>query len=187
MTIKYKDQMFGQIEVDVTMNGKKVRGRRVILPMPPSENTRLVVNYDGVHDLMAHRFSGSKKTKRGTLRNSTKYNQWIAGASNLLKKGKLPMLEGDCTVLLTVVFPDNRVRDAQNREKALFDAFTASGCIYKDDFNIKLHATHKTVIEGHSFVIAMIFKYGECDALTIDEDYIKGVAQFFEGLEDNVN
>lgn len=142
---------YGQREVYLTLNGNKVKGRQVVLPMPPTENNR--------HQPIVRR-------GHPVLINTTAYNSWLNAARNALMKGKLPKLDGDVSVLVMVVFPDERRRDAQNREKALFDAFTQSGCVYEDDCKIKLHATMKQTIKNESAVIAYIVPY---EALMLDD------------------
>lgn len=142
---------YGQREVNITLFGNKVTAREIVLPMPPSENVRL---------------EGRVIRGRCMFHNTKEYNAWLERAKHDCMKGKLPMLEEPVTVFVTVVFPDNKRRDNQNREKPLFDAMTRSGCVYKDDCLIKQHFTREEVIKGQSFVLVYVVPYS---ALTLDE------------------
>ncbi len=142
---------YGQREVNITLFGNKVQAREIILPMPPSENIRL---------------EGRVVKGRCQFHNSKEYNIWLERARQACMKGKLAQLEEEVTVFVTVVFPDARRRDNQNREKPLFDAMTKSGCVYKDDCLIKQHFTREEIIKGQSFVLVYVVPYKE---LTLDE------------------
>lgn len=142
---------YGQREVNITLFGKKLQAREIILPMPPSENERL---------------QGRVIRGKCLFHNTKTYNVWLERARQACMKGKLAQYEEEVTVFVTVVFPDNRRRDNQNREKPLFDAMTKSGCVYKDDCLIKQHFTREEVIKGQSFVLVYVVPYKD---LTLDE------------------
>lgn len=151
---------YGQREVNLTIGGNKIKAREIVLPMPPTENNR------------------HQPVKRGShvaLCNTTVYNKWLNMAKHALMKGKLPRIDGDVTVIFTVVFPDMRRRDAQNREKATFDAFTQSGCVYEDDCNIRLHITRKEILKDEMYVLAYVMPYEEfkLEDLLLSEEFLK--------------
>ncbi len=161
---------YGQREVILTFYGKKITAREVILPMPPTENNRHQPVYRRGHAVLC---------------NTVVYNKWLAMAKHALMKGKLPRLSGDVAVIFIVVFPDNRRRDAQNREKATFDAFTQCECMYEDDCFIKLHVTRKEVVKGEECIIAYVMPYEELklDELLLTETQL--IAKINQAKEEN--
>lgn len=172
-------ESFGQNRCNITINGKKFEARQILLPMPPTENRRLELDYVGTKVFLANKFNSSKRGKRGVLRNSTEYNQWISAAANALKKGRLPKITEPVTVFIECVFPNNRRRDVQNRSKAFFDALTASEHIFEDDCQVELFSMHKTVIKDASFILAYLFPTASLPVtdVKINEDYIKQIAE----------
>ena len=154
---------YGQREVYINLNDKvnaeRFIGRQIILPMSISKNDWIEVNWQAVK---SHAFNGyyanSKKGKTGILKASTAYNRYKALASHLLKKGKLPMLKGDIVVLMTVVFGDRKVRDAQNYTQVVYDAMEDSGCLFENDTQIKFSSTLKEYIKGQNFILAYVFE-----------------------------
>lgn len=161
---------YGQRECTVTIQGKQVKGREVILPIPPSENTRVTPNF-------ACMYANSKK--KGALKNSTDYNRWINASRNLLRKGKLPIIKGNVTAYVTLVFPDNRTRDADNRLKGLFDSWTKSECLIEDDRFIDTVILNKKVIKGQSFCLSFVMSSDELSdlGLTLNKDYLDSVCE----------
>lgn len=159
---------FGQRECKVTLFGQKVTAREIVLPMPPSENDRLEASVKHFTD------AAGKKRHAVRFHNTKKYNQWLALAQTMLMKGKLEQFETPVTVITTVVFPDNLRRDNQNREKALFDAMTKSGCVYRDDCLIKQHFTREEVIKGQSFVLVYVIPYAQLplDDMAVSQEYL---------------
>lgn len=170
--------VYGQTLCKIQINGQEIKARQVILPLPPSENKRLEVDIGAVRGFLGTYYSASKKTRRrGLMRNSTAYNQWKRAAETLLRKGKLPKIEGPVCVLLTVVFPDGRIRDAQNREKAVFDAMQDCTCLIENDVNVVFHTTERRIISGKSFLLAFVFPFGALEnPFTVDEDYLQKIA-----------
>lgn len=160
---------FGQREVRIKLFGEWVDAREIVLPLPPSENVRLEGRVTVFKDKAG-------KTHHGVrFHNSRTYNQWLDYARHALMKGKLPQFEEPVCVFTTVVFPDNRRRDNQNREKPLFDAMTQSGCVYTDDCLIKQHFTREEVIKGKTFVLAYVVPYRllRMDEFAVDIDYLQ--------------
>lgn len=145
--------IYGQCNCTLNIFGKEVKGRQVILPLPPTENRRLEVT--AVSNFVSTYYAGARKKR--VVHNSTQYARWLQAAATLLRKGKLPPYTEPVCVFITVVFPDNRVRDAQNREKALFDTMEKSGCLIDNDTNIYFHTTSKKIVKGKSFVLAYVF------------------------------
>ena len=160
---------YKQCTCKLHIQGHELMAREIILPMPPSENDRLEVNWDGVKNYSFGGFySNSKRTKKGVLRNSTQYNRWLHLAASMLRKGQLPKLEGEVVVFVTLVFPDFRKRDADNRLKALFDSFTQSGHLIEDDSKIVLHTVEKRVVPRKEFVMAYVFERSQMPDLGIE-------------------
>lgn len=158
------------------IQGKEIMAREIILPMPPSENDRLEVNWSGVNSYsLGTYYANSKRTKRGVLKNSTQYNRWLHLASSMLRKGQLPVIKGDVVVFVTLVFPDFKKRDADNRLKALFDSFTQSEHLIEDDSKITLHTVEKRVVPKKEFVIAYVFERSLLPELGIElaESYLQ--------------
>lgn len=145
---------YGQKVVRVHVGEDSCEARQIVLPMPPSENERITINYAGLRESMEQ--YGRKRSKRGIFCNTKEYNAWLNLASHQLRKGLLPALQNDVAVFMTVVFPDNKRRDAQNREKAFFDALTQSECVYLDDSQVKLHTNRCLVRKGFSFITAYV-------------------------------
>lgn len=150
---------YGQREVNITLFGNKVKAREIVLPMPPSENVRL---------------EGRVIRGRCQFHNTKEYNIWLERARQACRKGKLTMFEEPVSVFVTVVFPDHKRRDNQNREKPLFDAMTKSECVYRDDCLIKQHFTREEVIKGQSFVLVYVVPYSalSLDEFAVDSDYL---------------
>lgn len=172
-------ECFGQTECKIKMHGKEITARQIVLPMPPSENKRLELDYVGTKIFLANKYNNSKRGKRGVLRNSTEYNQWLAAAANALKKGKYPKIMENVTCFIEVVFPDHHRRDVQNRSKAFFDALTASGHIFEDDCQVELFSMHKTIIQGSSFIVAFLMPSSAVPTLDIkiDADFVAKLAE----------
>lgn len=171
---------YKQCDCKLHIQGHELMAREVILPMPPSENERLEVNWDGVKNYsFGGYYANAKRTKKGVLRNSSMYNRWLHLAASMLKKGHLPKLEGEVVVFVTLVFPDFRKRDADNRLKALFDAFTQSGHLIEDDSKIVLHTVEKRVVPSKSFVIAYVFERSKMPDLGIElaDSYLQAKAK----------
>lgn len=164
---------FGQREVRIKLFGEWVDGREIILPLPPSENIRL----EG--SVVPYKAKDGRKHHSVRFHNSRTYNQWLDYARHALMKNKLPQYEEPVCVFTTVVFPDNRRRDNQNREKPLFDALTQSGCVYQDDCLIKQHFTREEVIKGKTFVLAYVVPYRllKLDEFAVDLEYLEEVGQ----------
>ena len=68
------------------------------------------------------------------------------------------MLKGDIAVLMTVVFGDRKVRDAQNYTQVVYDAMEDSGCLFENDTQIKFSSTLKEYIKGQNFILAYVFE-----------------------------
>lgn len=154
---------YGQQEVYINLNDKanteRFIGRQIILPMSVSKNDWIEVNWQAVKSRAFNGYyANSKRGKTGILKASTAYNRYKSLASHLLKKGKLPMLEGDIAVLMTVVFGDRKVRDAQNYTQVVYDAMEESQCLFKNDCQIKFSSTLKEYIKGENFILAYVFE-----------------------------
>ncbi len=107
----------------MTMGGRNIEGRRMLLPLPPSENQRL----------MAAR-------NRKVFVNTPLYNRWLGRASAALMKAKFPKFSEDKSeplFVFTILVYSNTRRDVTNYEKSLYDAFSRSGHVYVDDIQIK--------------------------------------------------
>ncbi len=172
-------EQYGQTECKLKLHGREIVARQIILPMPPSENKRLELDYIGTKMFLANKFAKSKSGKRGVLRNSTEYNQWISAAANALKKGKYPKITEGVTCFIEVVFPDKHRRDVQNRAKAFFDALTASGHVFEDDCQVELFSMHRNIIAGRSFILAYLMPshvLPDVD-IKVPEDFVKQIAE----------
>lgn len=173
-------EYFGQWETNVTIQGTKVKGRLVVLPMPPSENERLVTNWAKAKEVVAggyyKDFGG--KSKRGAVTNSKIYNQWKHASATLLKKGNFPMLNGEIAVIIVEVFPDKRRRDIDNRVKGLFDAMTQSGHLFADDSQIVLQTVEKKVISKKSFIMAFVLEKKDIPPLwiNVNDSFLSNIA-----------
>ncbi len=98
-------------------------GRLILLPLPPSENERL----------MPARFGRR-------LINSPAYGRWLNYAVSALKKGALPMFsseKGEALFVYTVLVYQVALRDVTNYEKPLYDAMQHSGTVFINDRQIK--------------------------------------------------
>lgn len=171
--------VIGQRLAKIRMFGVDLEAREILMNMPPSENERLKVDWRGVANKMSGMYAGSP---RKTMRNTTHYNRWLHFASTCLKSGKLPLIDGDVGVIMNVVFPDNKVRDAQNREKAFFDALEKSGCVISNDTNIVWHSTRKFILDGCSFILAYVFPLDAIknNPFFVDSSYLGEKAVEFE-------
>ena len=179
-----ENAIYGQTLCRITIGEKVINARQIILPLPPSENDRLEVDFGAVKSFLGSYYSRSQRHKRkGLMKNSTNYNRWLQAATTLLKKGKLPQMLGPVCVLLTVVFPDNRVRDAQNREKPTFDCMQYSECLIENDVNVTFHCTDRRVIKGKAFILAYVFPRDalENNPFIVNEDYLQSIAEKIPG------
>lgn len=179
------DKIYGQCPARITLYGKQINVRRIVLPMPPSENDRLEPNFQALNqksDFLGRYFNGSKKNKirrrGGVLKNSTQYNSWLHAAATILKAGKFPTFDEPVYVLYTVVFPDRKLRDAPNREKAFLDALQHGG-VYTNDNLVKRLFIEERIIKGKQFVHALVFPVAELPwiDLMMDQDYLNKVAE----------
>ena len=174
-------QQYGQWKGVITIENERIDGRVIVLPMPPSENERLTMNWQKAKEVVAGGYYANFNTKKkvGTLRNSTIYNRWLSASATLLKKGKLPVIEEPVAVFVYEIFPDNLRRDADNRLKGLFDAMTKSGHVWKDDSLVTLFTAEKLVRKGHNFVLAFVVKRNELPKLWIEvkEDFLQQIAE----------
>lgn len=172
---------FRQRQAVIKLDGQEVKAREILLSMPPSENERLKVDWRGVSNKLTNAYANSR---RGTLKNSTHYNRWLTFASCCLKAGKPPIIRGDVGCILNVIFPDNHIRDAQNREKAFFDALEKSGCVIENDTNIVWHSTRKIIIPEYSFILAYVFSMAEIKSLPffVNDAYLHAKAKEFEAF-----
>lgn len=176
---------YGQWDALITIQGVKYKGREVILPLPPSENERLKPDWNAIKHT---EFGGyydhlNVRKKRGVLKNSTVYNRWLNAAKNLLLKGKLPQLKGEVIAFVTIVFPDHKRRDGQNRLKALYDCMTfdekkKSG-IYADDHLVTTGFFDVRIIPNQSFVVVHLVEKEKLPRFDfqIDEGYLNTIAE----------
>lgn len=147
---------YRQTRVMITCEGKKIEARQIILPMCPSENERLEVNWAGVKNTMFGGVFKNGKKKQGVLKNSTFYNRWKRASSTLMRIGKLPQLKGELAVFLTVVFPDNHTRDAPNRIKAVLDAMQESEHVFENDKQVTMLTCCRKIIKDEQFLLAYV-------------------------------
>lgn len=132
---------FGQTAKKFTFNGGiSVEGRELLLPLPPTENKRLILSRTG---------------KRFV--NSSEYNSWLCYAIRHLKKSRFPEMAGKVAVMMTCIFPDMIRRDIANYEKAFFDALTQSEHVYKDDSQVKFHVNSEVIVPGYKLVLGFVF------------------------------
>ena len=157
---------YGQWECTITIADKKIYARQIVLPMTPSENERL-----------SPMFARGKSISR--LRNSTKYNRFLNVCQTFLRKGRLPIMEGDLAVFVTEVFPDNRKRDVDNRIKALFDIFTKSEHLITDDSQIVTLKVDKFVIQNYNFIIAFVVKSDDLPTkyFSLDKSFLQDLGR----------
>lgn len=174
---------FGQWEANITIQGVKYRGREVVLPLPPSENERLKPDWNAIKNKEFGGYYSNFKTKRGVLKNSTVYNRWLNAAKTLLMKGKLPLMHGEVIAFVTIVFPDRKVRDGQNRLKALYDCMTyderkKSG-VYADDHLVTTGFFDVRIMDGQSFVVVHLVEKDKLPRFDfqIDEGYLNTIAE----------
>lgn len=173
---------FGQWKTNVLIQDKRIEGRLVVLPMPPSENERLAVNWAKAKEVIAGGYYSSlntKRTKRGAVTLSKVYKSWKCASINLLKKGKFEKLTGPLAVFVIEVFPDNRRRDTDNRLKGLFDAMTECEHLIEDDSQIVLHTVEKRVISKKMFCVAFVLPREELPQLWIEvkQEWLEGIAK----------
>ena len=178
---------YGQRYVNLHFGEKTIKAREIVLPMPPSENKRLEIDFQGVKQMLHHVYHNSRATKRGTLRNSTEYNQWLNAAAHLLKKGKYPVIDCKVAILITVVFPDEKRRDPQNREKAFFDALVRSGCVIRDDCLVEFHTMKREIVRGMAFVAAYVLDMESMPDLdvAINKGYLAEIVDRIKADEEN--
>lgn len=149
---------YRQSDVIITLFNQEVKAKRIVLPLPPSENQRLEVNYNALNISGGYvSMYKNSKINRGArvFRNSTAYNRWLHASVCMLKIGLKEAYTSDVFVHTLFVFPNNK-SDPQNREKALYDAFTQSGCVYTDDKLVKKHYVTSMVKKGLSLSISYV-------------------------------
>lgn len=180
---------FGQWQAYINIGShKKIPCRQIVLPMPPSVNERLEVNWGAVKNVVAGGYySGftTRRKKQSVMKNSTVYNQWINASVNLLKKGKLPKLEGEVIALISLVFPDHVTRDNDNREKALFDAIKKCEHLIDDDVQISTHTSTKTIIKSKNFVLVFLIEKSKLERIgfEISNDYLLKLSEGIPNYE----
>lgn len=155
MAITYEDSLLGQHESTFTFaDGEQSKVREIFLPLSVSENRRQIIKNGRV------------------LINTPEYNRYLTDCVRLIRKGSLPMFTENIVLINCVFFPDRRVRDPQNYEKALFDVFSFSrfdrsikstvwaekplserskGFLYNDDSQVSMHLTYRVLIKGYAF------------------------------------
>lgn len=180
----YDLEKYGQKPVMINVGEEKIIAREIVLPLPPSENARLQVNYQGAKQMLIKYRKYQKKT--GVFMNTEQYKRWMNISCIALRQNRLPVITDPVGVLMTVIFPDNRRRDAQNREKAFFDALTQSRCVYADDEQVAMHCTIKKIIKKHSLLVAYVFKLSDLktNIFSINDDYLK---QIIDNIDKNYN
>lgn len=107
----------------VKLKGKSVDGRRILLPLPPSENNRLIIGRG-----------------RSRLVNAPAYRDWLNKASNVLRVKRLYLFSADIEeelFALTVIVYGYKTRDITNYEKPIYDAMQQSERVYVNDRQIK--------------------------------------------------
>lgn len=182
-------QQFGQWECNVTINGQKIKGREIVLPLPVSVNEKIEPNFQAIKSwCIGSMYSNSKKVKKGLLKNSTKYNQWINAARALLMKGKLPALDEPVMCFITFVFDSNK-SDADNPVKALFDSFTLSKCVIDDDRLITNFTVTKVIMKDKEMCVAFVVPKKDLNTLEFEmapEYLAKKISQVY-GEDENDN
>lgn len=174
---------YGQRECYITLDKvgtneqERILGREVVLPMSVSKNNWVSVNWNAVKETAFSGYYKNSKTKRGVLHASQAYNSYKNLARNLLMKGKLPEFTGDVVVLLTMVFPDNRRRDAQNYSQVVYDAMQDSGCLFKDDSQIVFTSISKVIIKDKSLIVGYVFEADKVERLPyqINAEYLNEI------------
>lgn len=180
------NRIYGQEAAYLSFAGKTepVLARRILLPLPPSENNRLMMGYNPAAAAntpsMGYRSQFNRHKKR--MINTPVYRKFLNEARSLLLKGQFPPIDGPVAVFITFVFPDNRRRDAQNYEKPLFDAFTQSERVYKDDCQIFFHTTEKIVIPGYSLALAFVTRLSDIPDLEcrVNHSYMKDLCAEYD-------
>lgn len=174
---------YGQRECYITLDKvgtneqEKILGREVVLPMSVSKNNWVSVNWNAVKETAFSGYYKNSKTKRGVLHASQAYNSYKNLARNLLMKGKLPEFTGDVVVLLTMIFPDNRRRDAQNYSQVVYDAMQDSKCLFKDDSQIVFTSISKVIIKDKSLIVGYVFEADKVERLPyqINAEYLNEI------------
>lgn len=150
-------------------DGSFIRLKECISTLPPSDNDKVAINWTAVRK---NRYSGGKKMP--VISNTSAYNRWKNKASTAFRIGKNDPYEEDCMAFIFCVFPDNRRRDASNREKALFDALEKSGCVFTDDKLVKYHANMRLIIPNKKFIVVYVTPY---DDTLIESNIINKLAK----------
>ena len=128
MKLNQLDEVFNnyawrQEDCIMTLAGRSIQGRRMLLPLPVSENKRL----------MAAR-------NRKVLINTPEYNRWLGRASSALMKSNFPKFSEDkneAIFVFTIIVYKHPLRDVIDYEKALYDSFQRSGHVFENDRQIK--------------------------------------------------
>ena len=154
---------YGQRECVITLDKcgnseqQKITGREVVLPMSVSKNNWVSVNWQAVKEKAFNGYYRNTKNS-GVIHATQAYNRYKNLARNILRKGKLPKMNGDIAVLLTMVFPDNRRRDAQNYSQVVYDAMQESDCLFDDDSQITFASISKVIIKDKSLIVGHVFE-----------------------------
>lgn len=172
----FNNYVWRQTPCVINMGGSSFAGRRILLPLPPSDNERLM------------------PARRGPrMISSPAYRFWTVRAINRLKSGTLPKFEEDTKKLLhvfTVVVMTSARRDAHNYEKSLFDTFEHSECIYTNDRQIiERHTLGKICKDAPcEYIISYISHYDdmppERDYEVSDDDIAKINAYILRGYDE---
>ena len=107
----------------VKLKDEMVEGRRIILPLPPSENHRLIIGRG-----------------RSRLVNSPIYRDWLNSATHVLHIKRLDRFSNDieeALFVLTIIVYAYKTRDITNYEKPLYDAMQQSERVFVNDRQIK--------------------------------------------------
>lgn len=123
------------------MDGVEIPSRRILLPIPPSDNARLMVRH-------------------GKLMSSVEHRTWSTRAMAMLAKNKLPMFAPEKHTYLhalTIVVLTARNRDCHNYEKSLFDAIEKSQHVYLNDRQIM--ERHTLGIVDHTAPVEYVICY----------------------------
>lgn len=137
------------------MCGASIESRRILLPLPPSDNDRL-------------------SCSRGRIISSEHYRKWSHRAQNMLAKFKLEMFAPELTTALhafTIVVLQNRKSDIHNYEKSLFDAIEKSERVYANDRQIMERHTTGVISPNApcSYVVCYISKLSDMPSV---RDYL---------------
>jgi crossover junction endodeoxyribonuclease RusA len=106
------------------------------IPLPPSLNNIFANGAGG----------GRVKTKA--------YKAWRNAAAWEIKLQRVPLIEGDVVVHLTIERP-NAASDIDNRLKPIFDCMQTAGVIKNDRHVVELHAKWGTV-QGALVLVATV-------------------------------